>query len=353
MSRIPIRELRDNLTPDQVIDIIRKFGEEPVGDYPDYVLYNRIHKELNNNEPKLYYYKRNKMFKGYSRDGEFFDIFQLVIDMSALRGTEMSLREAIEFCDLDADQEIDTTGYVVKHQLEYLQELNKDEDDSDELVEYSKGVMDNYIFDINGLMSWISEGISIDTLREFGIKYSPVDNLIAIPYYTQDNKLVGVRGRFLNEDAKAKYMPVRHGGRFLTHPTGRILYGLNVNEEAITKQKMAIIFEGEKSVMKMNTYFGRNSTALAVSGRRFSKEHLKLLTDLGVRDLIVAFDRDYSNKEEIEEEIGKLKEMFSFVTNRMNVSLIIDFNLLLGHKDSPADQGKEIFDTLIEERVFI
>lgn len=78
-----------------------------------------------------------------------------------------------------------------------------------------------------------------------------------------------------------------------------------------------------------------------------------MLLDLGVRDIVVAFDRDYSNREEIEEEIAKLKEMFAFATNRVNVSLIIDFNLVLGYKDSPADKGKEIFDILIEDRVFI
>lgn len=350
----PIKKLREKLTPEDIIKILEKFGESPVGDFPDYLLYPTINHNLSGGSHKLYYYKKNKMFKSYTGEAKLFDIFQLVIDMHNLRGKEITLKEAIEFCDLDVHGEVDDDGYSgVKQQLEYLQELNEDEEIQEDLVEYPKTILDNYIFDLNGMMSWITEGIGIDTLREFGIKYSPADNFIAIPYFTLDHKLVGVRGRYLDEDARAKYMPVRHGGRFLNHPTGRVLYGLNINKEAIETQKIAIIFEGEKSVMKMNTYFGRNSTAVAVSGRRFSKEHLKMLSDLGVRDIVVAFDRDYTSKEEAEEEILKLKDMFAFAQNRVNISLIIDFNLLLDHKDSPADKGKDIFDTLMEERIFI
>lgn len=350
----PASYYRDMLSPEDIKNILRKFGVEPVKEYPDFIIYPTVNHNLEGGSPKLYYYKKNRMFKVYTGDAGLFDIFQLVIDMHHLRGKTISLRQAIAFCGIDIDEPIeDNEQYGVREQLQYLSSLNEEEEEITPLVEYPMNYLSKYIFDLNGISSWIEEGISVETLRKYDIKYDQVDNAIIIPYYSFNNKLVGVRGRFLSEDARAKYMPMRHSGKYLVHPTGRILYGLNVNKKSIQEKRIAIIFEGEKSVMKMDTYFGKDSVAVATSGRTFTKKQLDLLLQLGVKEIVIAFDRDYESINAADEELKALTRSLRFAYNLVNISIIIDYEFLLGHKDSPIDDGKEVFDTLMERRIFI
>ena len=122
---------------------------------------------------------------------------------------------------------------------------------------------------------------------------------------------------------------------------------------SIQRNGTVIIFEGEKSVMKMDTFYGDDNISVAVSGRGISRDHIALLKKYGVRDIIIAFDRDYKSMNGIQEEIENLRSRLSFATNIFNVSVIIDYDFLLEHKDSPIDQGKRVFDKLMTERVYL
>ena len=52
------------------------------------------------------------------------------------------------------------------------------------------------------------------------------------------------------------------------------MYGLNVNKDNIKKYKYAIVFEGEKSVLKMGSWY-EDSTAVAMNGSNFSEYQLE------------------------------------------------------------------------------
>jgi 5S rRNA maturation endonuclease (ribonuclease M5) len=295
------------------------------------------------------------MFKCYTGDHDLFDIFQLIIDMHNLRGKEISLRQALAFCGLETSEAIEENKYYgVKKQLDYLYKVgDKHAEEPTELEEYPAGILNRYIFDLDNLKPWINEGIGAETLRKYDIKFDPIANAIIIPYFTPDFKLVGVRGRFLSPESYAKYMPMKYGDKFLVHPISKILYGLNINKEAIKEHQTVIIFEGEKSVMKMDTLLGKDNISVAVSGRTLSKEHVKLLLDNNVKNIILAFDRDYQSHNEIKEEIEDFNRKLSYAKNFFNISLIIDYDFVLSHKNSPIDQGKQIFDDLMAKRVFI
>lgn len=351
-----IKEYRDELTPEDIKRILRKFGVEPYREYKDCIIYPTVNHNLEGGSPKLYYYKSNKMFKVYTGDAGLFDIFQLVIDMHHLRGKTITLPEAIRFCDLEISGPIkDGEGYGVRKQLDYLQKISQEEPEVEieEFVVYPDHILERYLFDTKGLKPWIEEDISTQTLHKYNIKYDPVVNAIIIPYYTHEGDLIGVRGRFLDPDAKAKYMPIRYQGKYLSHPTSKILYGLNINEQAILDSKTAIIFEGEKSVMKMDSIYGDKNISVATSGRAITKDQLDLLSFYGVRDIIIAYDRDYQSAGEIKKEIKETKEKLGAAVNLFNISLIIDHDFLLDHKDSPIDDGKRTFDKLMETRVFL
>lgn len=350
-----IREYRDMLGAEDIKRILMKFDVEPVRENEMLLIYPTVCHNLEGGSPKLYYYKKNNMFKCYTGDHDLFDIFQLIIDMHNLRGEEISLRQALAFCGIETNEAIEETKYYgIKHQLDYLYKVG-DEVKSDpvELVEYPISVLNRYVFDTSGMKSWIDENISIETLGKYQIKFDPISNAIVIPYFTDKGKLVGLRGRFLSPDAHAKYMPMKYGDKYLAHPTSKILYGLSVNSDAIKRHKTVVIFEGEKSVMKMDTIFGNENMSVAVSGRAISKDHVNLLLDLGVSNIILAFDRDYVSHNEIKEELEGLTKVLTYAKNFFNISIIIDYDFLLEHKNSPIDQGIDIFNTLMEKRIYL
>lgn len=350
------KEYRDELSPEDVKRILRKFGVEPYREYTDKIIYPTVNHNLEGGSPKLYYYKRNKMFKVYTGKANLFDIFQLIIDMHNLRGKEITLQEAIKFCDLEVTGPVeDNEYYGVRKQLDYLYKVNEtgEEEEPQELVVYPDEILERYVFDTEGLKSWIYEDIDVRTLVKYNIKYDPITNSIIIPYYTEEGDLVGIRGRFLDPEAKAKYMPVKYQGKYLVHPTSQVLYGLNINEEAILESKTVIIFEGEKSVMKMDTIYRNKNISVATSGRAITKEHLNILKKYGVQNIVIAYDRDYLSIKELEKEIEETKRKLGFAINIFNISIIADYDFILSHKNSPIDQGKKIFDDLMKKRVFL
>jgi 5S rRNA maturation endonuclease (ribonuclease M5) len=148
-------------------------------------------------------------------------------------------------------------------------------------------------------------------------------------------------------------MPMKYNGEYLAHPTSKILYGLDINKNAIQRLQTIILFEGEKSVMKMDSLYGDNNISVAVSGRNLSKEHIALLMKYGVQNIILGFDRDYKSHKEIEKELNEYMEIFKYAKNFFNVSVIVDYDFLLEHKNAPIDQGKELFEQLMLKRIYL
>lgn len=352
-----IRDYREMLSAEDIKRILKEHGVEPARENYSMIVYPTVcHNPAHDHSShKLYYYKKNNMFKCYTECNAVFDIFELVIKMRRIAGEEISLRKAIQICGIENNEVIDENEYYgVREQLDYLYEINNSpEDDPTALRILSHDVMNRYIFELPYLNPWIAEGISPETLIKFNIKFDTVSNAIVIPYYTDDKQLVGVRGRFLNPEAKAKYMPIKYNGEYLAHPTSKILFGLDVNKEAIKRLQTVILFEGEKSVMKMDSIYGDNNISVAVSGRNLSKDHLALLTKYGVQNIILAFDRDYKSHKEIEKELNEYMEIFKYAKNFFNVSVIVDYDFVLEHKNSPIEQGKELFEKLMLKRIFL
>lgn len=353
-----IKEYRNELNADDIRDFLENhYDVSPVRENDVMIVYPTVCHNLDpaDASPKLYYYKKDNIFKCYTECDQVFDIFQLIENMEYLRGRKISVKDAIEMIGVNPSEGIsDTEHFSIKKQLDYLYEMNNIVGQEEiELTTYSKKILDRYIYDLEYLKPWINEGISPETLRKYKIKFDTIMNAIIIPYFTDEKKLVGIRGRFLSPDAKAKYMPIKYGDKYLAHPTSKILYGLDVNKKAIQKKKIVILFEGEKSVMKMDTLYGDENVSLAVSGQTISKDHIQLLLKYGVKDVIIAFDRDYKSYNELEEKIQDYKNKFGYIRNFFNVSIIADIDFLLEHKDSPIDDGEETFNILMKERLYM
>ena len=130
------------------------------------------------------------------------------------------------------------------------------------------------------------------------------------------------------------------------------MYGIFEHKKAIQKFKKAIIFEGEKSVLKHDTLYGDKSFAVATCGSSLSAAQVNLLVnDLGVIDITLAYDKEFDNIEKqisYQEKLSKMLEKYSY---KANFYYILDKENLLEEKDSPIDKGKEVYEKLLMKRI--
>jgi hypothetical protein len=352
MSR-KIKDLREQLTVENIKDILSLYGVDPAHENDEFLVFPTVCHNTESGSHKLYYYKDNHMFKCYTECDSVFDVFTLIQKMQELRDEPVSLPQALKIAGMEGDVDITDIDVSARNDMDYLYDLNhtvSNELYDPELLNESS-IMQAFIYSRDALKIWEEEGISSQTIIRYKIKYDPISNAIIIPHYNDEGGLIGVRGRYLNPDAYAKYKPIKHNGKVLAHKTSRVLYGLNFNKEAIKRHKLAIIFEGEKSVMKMDTLYGEHNVAVAVSGKTITIDHIKLLLKYGVEKIILAFDRDYSDIDEIVDKQQEYRDIVAYVQNFCNVSMIIDYGLKLDYKDSPIDKGKEVFEDLMSKKI--
>ena len=99
----------------------------------------------------------------------------------------------------------------------------------------------------------------------------------------------------------------------------------------------------------------KNNPSVAICGSNFSREQKKILIDLGIEELIIAFDRQFKVKDDEEYVIwrDKIYKLVQDIKDVVNISVIWDKYNLLGYKDSPSDKGKTIFEKLLKNRINI
>lgn len=202
---------------------------------------------------------------------------------------------------------------------------------------------------------WVKEGISNKTQRKFNIRFNIERNFIIIPQLNESGQLVGIRRRALNEfdiENSGKYKPIFAGGKWYDANSSTILYGLFENKDNIKRSKKAIIFEAEKSVLQLDTFYDGNASAVALYGSNISDYQADLLRKLGAEELIVALDKEYQNEHEYRTYLKVLVKKFQKFQSFFTVTFILDdFNSsLLDYKDSPSDHGKETFEKLLRRR---
>ena len=151
--------------------------------------------------------------------------------------------------------------------------------------------------------------------------------------------------------AKGKYRPLFDNGVLYNHPTGRTFYGIYENHKAIERKKIAVIFEGEKSVLMYGTIYGvENNVALATLGQNITRDHIQYLLKMGVRNVILAYDTDYEDYKQLREVEQKYIDKANILAPYFNVSILMDYDFSLDYKSSPIDGGKDIFEKMLKDR---
>lgn len=346
---IDYKQIVEELENEKVIQLLSILGADPQERKNFYTCRTICHNDKNEEASyKLYYYKDTHLFYCYTECGSM-SIFNFLKHYYEAQGIDYDWYEdvflRIVSCSSFRLRE-EARGYrSVSHKYNI-------EDKRVQLDEYNSNVL--AAFQKKYLEEWLSEGITKDAMDKFNILYSDWRNKIIIPHYDINNRLVGIRGRALNEDEVqeyGKYMPVEIEGTWYSHPLSFNLYGLGTNVENIRKSQAVWIFEGEKSVLLCEN-LGVPNCAVATCGSNLNKFQINLLMrEAAPREIIVCYDNEEKLKSS--EYFDKLYKMCSKYKWICNMSFIYDRRGLTKPKDSPIDCGGEVFKKLLKERVTV
>lgn len=345
---INYEEIIAQLDDEKVKKLLDNFNI-PYVDKGTYILMPTIchHAQEEDASWKLYYYKNTHVFQCYSSCGSmsiftflknYYETRSIVYDWYA------DIYEVVRGCSHFNSEKVAVNTY------RSVRDKYIPQKDRRELPAYPEGILN--IFTKYYPVEWLKDGISKSVMDKYNIRFSPTQNKIIIPHYDAAGRLIGIRGRALNQweiENVGKYMPVQIEGKWYSHPLSLNLYGLNFNKENIKNTGIAYLVEAEKSVLQIES-FNIPNCAVAVCGSKLNKYALDILVrECHPREIVICFDQ--------EEEPGK-QDYFDKLYNLCckykvysNFSFIYDKEKLLRLKDSPSDRGEDVFKQLLIKRV--
>ena len=343
-------EIIDNLQDNAIIQLMTQLGVSNHIETDTHIIFPTICHNPHSEEAsmKLYYYKNTHIFTCFTECGNM-NIFQFLRHYYQTRGISYDWYEDIYSVVINCSVSKEFEGLVdnrITYGERYAGRVQR------ELPEFPKGVLD--VFTKFYPTEWLNDGISKDAMDKFNILYSISQNKIIIPHYDINERLVGIRGRALNEyevENYGKYMPVKLENTWYKHPLSLNLYGINKNWENVKENGVCFLFESEKSVLQLES-FERPNCGLAVCGSAFNKYQMNLLLKhCRPKEIIICFDNE--EKPNSSNYFDKLWGIGKKYSNYCNFSFIYDRKNLTNKKDSPTDKGEEIFEELLKRRIYV
>ena len=359
-------EIKEALTLENVFELLQELGGEP-----EYSSFGILAATICHNPPgegsrKLYFYENSMLFRCYTGCDSYFDFFELVIKVAEIQwGQTFDLNDAVRWIanhfgisgtyTEEESEKLEDWKYIANY--ERIQEIEI-KNQNVRLKTYDDDILSRFNYNVL-IEPWLSEGITQESLDQAQIGFYPGGDQITIPHFDADNRFVGLRGRRLcAEEAElyGKYTPLRVNGMMYNHPLGMNLYNLNNSKANISKYGKAIVFEGEKSPLLYQSYFGLNSDiTVACCGSSLSNVQMQLLLEAGAREVIIAFDRQFQEigDSEFKHLKTNLIRLHNKYKNYAMISFIFDKNMITDYKSSPIDEGKEKFLQLFKERIVL
>ena len=357
-------EVRKKLSIEQIYSLLEEWGG-----LPEYTNFGIISATICHNPPgegsrKLYYYSNTDLFHCFTGCADpSFDIFQLLVKIAKIQwGKEYDLNDAVRYiairfglageAELEDDSLIDWKTFNSYDRVQALEI----KDYHVELKEYDTIILDRLNYKVR-IEPWLREGITQEVIEKARIGYFPGSAQITIPHFDKNGRFIGLRGRALAQqdiDMYGKYRPMIINRQQYNHPLGMNLYNINNSKDNIQQTGRAIIFEGEKSSLLYQSYFGfENDISVACCGSNISAYQIQLLLDFNVKEITVAFDRQFQEigDEEFKHLTNNLTKIHDRYKNYVDISFIFDKKMRTGYKDSPVDCGKDMFLQLWKERI--
>lgn len=349
-----LTELAKSLSDDQIIEIMTALGADRYEQTHNAIIFPTICHNVDAAEAsmKLYYYPKTKTFHCYTDCGTTFNIIEMFKKRYELLGIKYDFyKDIVLKIGGGQRQPWGLSDFTQKYESIYSK---GHQEDKIELPTYNKGLLNVYTF--YPTPEWLADGISEEMMQLYDIRYSISENKIIIPHFDINGKLVGIRGRALNEEdlVFGKYMPVSIEGKMYNHPLQYNLYGLNFVKENIARMKYAIVAESEKSCLQYGTMFGQeNNVVVATCGSTFHKYQVDLLVSCGAERILIAYDKEGETWAEQETYVKKLQYICQKYSNYVIMGYIYDYCKLLKLKQSPFDCGPEVAKKLISRGVWL
>ena len=360
-------KIREALTDENIYDLLQEWGGDPSRDTFGYTSATICHNPPGEGSRKLYYYENTGLFRCYTGCDSYFDIFELTTKVAKIQwNQEFDLNDAVRWIaqkfgfsgdheNRPEDEDLDDWKYLANY--ERIQDIEL-KDNSIILKEYDKSILDRFNYDVK-IGPWLREGITQAAINQAQIGYYPGGDQITIPHFDKNGRFIGLRGRTLCADEGeryGKYRPMKINRELYNHPLGMNLYNFNNSKDKIAIMKKAFIFEGEKSSLLYQSYFGlENDISVACCGSSVSAYQIQMLLDAGAEEIIIAFDRQFQNigDEEFKHLKTNLMRLRNKYKNFATISFIFDKNMITNYKASPIDEGPEKFLQLFKERIIL
>lgn len=110
----------------------------------------------------------------------------------------------------------------------------------------------------------------------------------------------------------------------------------------------------EKSSLLYQTYYGYdNDISVACCGSSLSSFQVQFLQNLGVKEIVIAFDRQFQeiNDEEFKRLTKKLIAINKKYGQYVRITCLFDKDMITEYKASPIDEGKDKFEYLLKNRI--
>ena len=360
-------KIREALTNENIYDLLQEWGGDPGREVFGFTSTTICHNPPGEGSRKLYYYDNTGLFRCYTGCDSYFDIFELVTKVAKIQwDKDFDLNDAVRWIaqrfgfsgdheNRPEDEPLEDWKYLANY--ERIQDITL-KNSSVVLKEYENDILERFNYSVK-IGPWLREGITQAALDQARIGYYPGGDQITIPHFDKDGRFIGLRGRTLcaeEGERFGKYRPMRINREMYNHPLGMNLYNFNNSRDKIKLMKKAIIFEGEKSCLLYQSYFGLESDiSVACCGSSVSNYQIQMLLEAGAEEIIIAFDRQF--REIGDEEFKHLKtnliRLRDKYKNFVLISFIFDKNMITGYKDSPIDCGPETFLRLFKERIVL
>ena len=364
-------QFEDMTTDDYILVIEELFGTRPKNTHGKFISFKSMchNVDLHKCGYNLALNTENMIFTCYSHCGSF-DLLELLVKRYELIGEPKSRYKCMQLickiCSIPfefTDTEEKVIEYDWKKDIGKYSKKNKKKVGNSEIKVYNDDVLEYFPKVYHA--DWINDNISIEVMQQHEICFYPYKNAICIPCRDIKGNLIGIRLRLLDEESEHKYFPLYMlNGDNYKFPTNECFYGIYQSQHAIRKYKRAVLVESEKGHLQGATYYGDDNIIIGNYGHGFSTTKRNMLLELGILELVIAYDFDYEEVgyydengewiktkefEKFEESIMRTAEYFK---GYCKVTALVSYS---GHnlKDCATDNGKEWYEKLLSEREVI
>lgn len=197
-------------------------------------------------------------------------------------------------------------------------------------------ILDKKLYDMfqrTQIPLWLDEGIPQNVMDDYEVRMDIKKGRIVYPVYDNNGNFINIKGRTIYPDYKELGEP-----KYINYfKVGKVDYlqCFSHNVDFIRQTGEMIIFEGIKSVMKLDSFGMKNSVSAETS--KINDYQLREIIRMRC-SVVFAFDSDV--------DYGNIIDTVKTLAHFTNVSIIEDVDELLGEKMSPVDKGKEVWEEL-------